>query len=53
LVILLKSTDFGLAVRNSSPDTGKLPLHEMWERNDGFFFGRTRAAMPSISFVRN
>jgi hypothetical protein len=29
LVILLKPTDFGLAVRNTDPDVGKVLLNEM------------------------
>ena len=41
LVIFLKSTDFGFAVRNADADVGKVLLNEMWERNDGFFFGCT------------
>jgi len=39
LVILLKPTDFGLAVRNTEPDVGKVLLNEMGERDDCFFFG--------------
>jgi hypothetical protein len=50
LVILLKSTDFGLAVRNSNPDIGKVPLHEMWDAMTASSLAAGSAAMRSISF---
>jgi hypothetical protein len=46
----LKCADFGLAVRNADPDVGKVLLNEMWERNDGFFFGCTERR-DSFNFV--
>lgn len=58
LVMLLKPTDFCLAVRNTTPDVRKVLPNEMWERNDGLFFGcRERAdtlnfvlSIPNLSF---
>ena len=57
-MILLKFTDFGLAVRNADPDVGKVLLNEILERDDGFFFGCTERpdtfnfvlAIPNLSF---
>lgn len=50
LLILLKSADFGLAVRNAAPDVGKVFLNEMWEGNDSFLSGRTEGC-DTFNFV--
>jgi hypothetical protein len=50
LVTLLKPTDFGLAVRNTDPDVGKVLVNETWEREDGFFFGCTERC-DTFNFV--
>lgn len=50
LVILLKSTDFGLAIRDADPDVGKVLLNEVRECDDGIFFGRTERC-DTLNFV--
>jgi hypothetical protein len=50
LVILSEPKDFGLAARNADPHVGKVLLNEMWERNDGFFFGCTERR-DSLNFA--
>ena len=38
LLILLKPSNFGLAVRNIYSDVGEVLLNEMWEREDSLLF---------------
>ena len=37
-LIFLKTSDFGLAVRNINSDVGEVLLSEMWEREDCLLF---------------